>query len=117
MWQSESFDGGRTWTEAHPTLMWCHPPHLIQLRSGAVLNTYSWRRPPFGQRACLSYDVGETWDVANEMVIRDDALNWDLGYPASAELPDGTILTVCYQVAESGQKPVALWTRFRFSTV
>jgi len=93
-----------------------HPPHLIQLRSGAVLNTYSWRRPPFGQRACVSYDEGHTWDVAHEIVIRDDAPDADLGYPASVELPDGTILTVHYQVAEPGQKPVALWSRFRFST-
>jgi hypothetical protein len=66
------------------------------LQDGRVLATYGHRRPPFGVRACLSEDEGETWDVANEKVIRDDGLDRDMGYPSSEQLDDGSILTVYY---------------------
>ena len=61
-----------------------------------ILCTYGYRRPPFGERACLS-DDGITWDPANEVIIRDDAPNGDLGYPASVELDSSRILTIYYQ--------------------
>ena len=47
-------------------------------------------------RACLSADGGETWDVAHEVIIRDDGLDRDMGYPSSVQLNDGRVLTVYY---------------------
>ena len=78
------------------TPLWGHPPSLALLSDGRVLCTYGYRRPPYGQRACLSND-GVHWDLQDELVLRDDAPNADLGYPASIELEPGTILTVYYQ--------------------
>jgi hypothetical protein len=43
----------------------------------------------------LSRDDGKTWDV--DYVLRDDAPDSDLGYPATVELKDGSLLTVYYQ--------------------
>ncbi len=110
--QCESEDGGRTWTLTHPTPMWGFPPHLIKTEGGAVLATYGRRRAPFGQRACLSYDDGSTWDIENEIVLRDDAPNGDLGYPSTIELEAGQFLTVYYQVDQPGEQTSLVATRW-----
>ena len=96
LWETYSDDGGRTWAPPFSTSLWGFPPHLLKLSDGRILCTYGYRRPPFGERACLS-DDGITWDLTNEVVIRDDAPNGDLGYPASVELDSSRILTVYYQ--------------------
>jgi sialidase-1 len=96
LWESYSDDGGKTWVRPFPTPLWGFPPHLTMLGDGRVLCTYGYRRPPYGQRACISGD-GTTWDPADEIVLRDDAPNSDLGYPASLEIEPGLILTVYYQ--------------------
>ncbi len=36
----------------------------------------------------------------------------DLGYPASVQLDDGSILTVYYEVLETGQKPPLRYTHW-----
>ncbi len=93
---SYSDDYGRTWSAPFKTTLWGFPPHLLQLADGRVLVTYGHRRSPFGQRVAVSVD-GITWDKEDEIIIRDDAPNKDLGYPVSLELEPGTILTVYYQ--------------------
>lgn len=96
LWEAYSDDGGATWSEPFRTPLWGFPPHLLLLDNGSVLVAYGHRRPPFGQRAAISAD-GVTWNVENEIVLRDDAPNKDLGYPASVQLQDGRVLTVYYQ--------------------
>ena len=115
MQQSESDDGGRTWTVAHPTPMWGYPPHLVKLHDGSILATYGIRRSPFGQRACLSYDGGRTWDIDNEIILRDDAPNGDLGYPSTVELAPGELLSIYYQIDEIGEKTCFIATRWSLS--
>lgn len=95
-WISWSDDDGDSWAEARPTDIWGYPPHLLTLQDGRVLATYGYRRPPYGERACLSRD-GIHWDPNDELILRDDAPNHDLGYPHSIELEPGKILTVYYQ--------------------
>ena len=36
----------------------------------------------------------------------------DLGYPASAQLPDGSIITVYYQSENHGEKPCLMATKW-----
>jgi sialidase-1 len=96
LWGAYSDDNGVTWSEPYETPLWGFPPHLTQLADGRVLCTYGHRRPPYGQRACLSED-GITWKKENELILRDDAPNKDLGYPVSLELEPGRVLTVYYQ--------------------
>ena len=112
MQQSESDDGGRTWTVAHPTPMWGYPPHLIKLHDGSILATYGIRRSPFGQRACLSFDGGRTWDIDNEIILRGDAPNGDLGYPSTVELAPGELLSIYYQIDQIGEKTCFIATRW-----
>ncbi len=76
-----------------------------------------------GHRACLSHDGGASWDTGNEIVLRDDApdmelpwpATWDLGYPASVELAPGELLTVYYQIAPPDLKPRIQATRWSLS--
>ncbi len=96
LWETYSDDGGKTWVSPFPTSLWGYPPHLALLADGRVLCTYGYRRPPFGERACVSTD-GITWDLRNEVILRDDAPGGDLGYPASLEIRPGVVLTVYYQ--------------------
>ncbi len=112
MRESESADGGQTWTVTHPTPMWGYPPHLVVLRSGDLLASYGHRRPPFGQRACLSHDGGRTWDIDNEIALRDDAASRDLGYAATIELEPGELLTVYYQIDKPEEKTSLMATRW-----
>ena len=96
---SYSDDGGRSWVPPRDTEIWCHgssPFDMLLLRDGRVLATYAHRRPPFGVRACVSEDSGQTWGVADETVLRDDGLDRDMGYPSSEQLNDGSVLTVYY---------------------
>ncbi|HZQ21647.1 MAG TPA: sialidase family protein [Terriglobales bacterium] len=93
LYQSTSEDGGKSWTAFRRTPIWGYPPQLITLSSGAVLVTYAHRRHPFGVRACLSRNGGETWDYENEKIICDDSLPGLVQYPTSSQLDDGTILT------------------------
>ena len=112
LWQSKSTDGGLTWTPPHRTRLHGYPPHLIRLSNGYLLSTYGKRWQPYGEYASVSRDGGETWDVANEIQL-SHAPSSDLGYPASAELADGTIWTVYYEVDVPGEKPCLKGTHWR----
>lgn len=96
IWETYSDDGGETWAAPFPTPLWGFPPHLMLHGDGRAVAVYGHRRPPFGQRAAVS-ENGISWRIENEIILRDDAPNKDLGYPASVELNDGRVLTVYYQ--------------------
>ena len=44
----------------------------------------------------MSSDEGRSWDIENEIVLRDDLKNRDLGYPTTTQMDDGTLLTAYY---------------------
>ncbi|MEM3062909.1 MAG: sialidase family protein [Nitrososphaerota archaeon] len=96
LWYSESIDNGNNWSIPRKTEIWGYPPHLLTLKDGRLLCSYGYRRPPYGIRACISYDEGKTWDLKNEIIIRSDGFHGDLGYTSSIELDNGEILTVYY---------------------
>ena len=66
------------------------------LKDGRLLATYGYRYQPMGVRACVSRDGGKTWDIDREIVLRNDGVNGDLGYPVSIELDNGEVLAVYY---------------------
>ncbi|MBI1371394.1 MAG: exo-alpha-sialidase [Phycisphaera sp.] len=100
--QSESADGGRTWTTPHPIGVWGLPSHLLRLRDGRLLCTYGYRRKPYGNQARVSSDGGITW--TDPLTISDDGASGDLGYPSTAELADGSLFTVWYERPASSPK-------------
>ena len=95
-----SLDGGHNWSVPEATPMFGRPGHLLVLQDGRLLCTYGRRVAPFGIRACLSEDGGRTWKIDQEIVIRGDLPNRDLGYPTTIEYAPGRLFT-CYW----GQEP------------
>ena len=93
--QSESDDGGKTWSVPHPIGVWGLPSHLLRLRDDRLLMTYGYRRKPYGNQARISADHGKTW--SKPITISADGANGDLGYPSTVELPNDTLLTAWYE--------------------
>ncbi len=90
------------------------PPHFFQTEEGVLVLTYSYRVNPAGVHGRLSYDGGYTW--TDEFVLSDcvKANNWDLGYPCTTQLPDGTLITVYYSLSMSGDSfKSILYTRWK----
>lgn len=121
--ESWSDDRGKTWT--HPTIAQYkigkdhysiigEPSHLLRLEDGRLLCSYGYRLNPMGIKAVLSDNDGKTWDMP--ITLRKDAgfcsslhkprygrwwkpkpdPKYDVGYPVSVQLKDGSILTAYY---------------------
>jgi len=91
----ESLDGGRTWHWLSRLNDWGAPADLVPMSDGRVVAVYGYRNPPNpGIRYRVSEDGGRSWGT--EMILRDDAGGWDLGYPRVIEVEPGTLLTTYY---------------------
>lgn len=110
--QSESSDGGLTWSAPRVTPILGHPPHVIRLVNGWLLTVYGRRHVPFAECACISKDQGKTWLFDDEITLAF-APNGDIGYPASVQLEDGSVWTVYYQIDKPGEKPCLMGTHWR----
>lgn len=102
LFQSESTDGGETWTTPTATPMWGCPPHVLDLADGRLLCVYGYRRSPYGIRGCISLDRGRTWEISKELILREDLPNGDLGYPSSVLVSPGQVFTTYYGQDETG---------------
>lgn len=91
-----SKDEGKSWTHLNRPVdkLGGNPPSLARLKDGRIALTYGYRLEPYGIRARLSSDEGKTW--GEEIVLRDDGGNWDLGYTRTMQRPDGKMVTVYY---------------------
>ena len=104
-----SDDRGATWTflnRAAPDTGEGNPASMIRLQDGRVCLTYGYRAAPFGMRARISGDGGNTW--GDEIHLRDDGSGRDLGYPRTVQRPDGALVTMYYyQDAEQPERYIA----------
>ncbi len=71
-----------------------NPPTLTQLSDGRLVLTYGYRLKPFGVRARISTDNGNSWE--REIILRNDGLTGDLGYPRTVVRADGKLVTAYY---------------------
>jgi len=110
MYQTSSEDGGKTWSDMVPMGICGSPPHLLKHSSGAVVLVYGRRAEPFGERVVVTRDGGRTW---SDEIVLCETTPCDLGYPASVELSDGSVLTVYYQQYEKEGFPSILYTRWQ----
>lgn len=92
--QCESHDEGRTWTIPHTIGVWGYPSHLLRLADGRLLMTYGHRRDPYSIQVRVSEDHGATW---SEPAIIATTFGTDMGYPSTAELADGTLVSLWYE--------------------
>lgn len=116
---------GIHWTEPAPikdangTYLNGSPPHFLQLKNGVIVLAYTHREMSdckdgkCGSRCRLSFDNGLTWSEEYLLSVSDQPLNGDLGYPSTAELPDGSLITTYYQAYQDDKCPSVLYTRWK----
>jgi hypothetical protein len=109
--QTESTDGGNTWSVPRSIGVWGLPSHLLRLQDGRLLMSYGHRRPPFGNQARVSEDHGHTW--SEPVIVSGDGPGGDLGYPSTVQLGDGSLLTVWYERMESSPFAVLRQAKWR----
>ncbi len=107
---TSSRDGGKSWSDLWSFGKIGSPPHLLLRKDGSVVVTYGRRSAPFGIRAVVSYDACRTF---SEEYILSDARNGDLGYPATEELSDGSLVTVYYQPYGDDIRTSILYTKWK----
>ncbi len=98
-WQSawQSPDNGRTWQYVSDPVEDAgegNPAALVKLADGRLCMAYGYRARPFSVRARISDDEGQTW--SEDIILRDDGANRDIGYPRMVQRPDGKVVVVYY---------------------
>jgi hypothetical protein len=91
--QFRSADDGKTWTDEGLVAEYHqHPPHLLRLQDHRLLLTYGNRRDG-SIEARFSANEGKTWSDIHKLYTAGPG---DMGYPSTAQLPDGKLITVFY---------------------
>jgi hypothetical protein len=107
----ESKDNGKSWQFlnqiADTGKSNGNPPSLARLKDGRLVMTYAYRgvcnkyrfREEFqGILARMSDDNGKTW--GHEIILRDDARTWDIGYTQTVQRLDGKLFSAYYYTTE-----------------
>ncbi len=108
--QTESSDGGATWSVPHSIGVWGFPSHLLRLSDGRLLMSYGYRRGSMGNQARLSEDEGQSWSAP--ITLSDEADNYDLGYVTTVELSEGKLLSVWYEKMAGSSQAILRQTRW-----
>lgn len=103
-----SEDGGKSFGPVKEIegLWGSSPFHALKLASGNVIIAYGYRRTPFGIRAKICDAELENIADAPEIILRDDAINGDLGYPHCIQLDDETIMVSYYISGDDGIRKI-----------
>lgn len=109
--QTESTDGGKTWSQPHSIGVWGLPSHLLRLRDGRLMMSYGYRREPYGNQVRISSNHGAAW--SEPFLISKDGTSGDLGYPSTIECEDGSFVTVWYELLKDSQQAQLRQARWR----
>ena len=71
-----------------------NPSSMVKTKSGFLCVIYGYRVQPYGIRAKVSKDNGRTW--SKEIILRDDAITWDIGYLRSVVNEEDAVVSVYY---------------------
>ena len=114
VYQSESEDGGKSWTKPHQILsdLGGSPSHILRAKDGKLIATYGYREAPFGIRMMVSLDNGKSWEIDHEIYVNGVSL--DIGYPSTVELYDGSFLTVFYAHKTKQEPAIVMQQKWRF---
>lgn len=111
VYKTFSYDFGKNWSKPEATGICGSPPHALGLPDGKILLSYGRRIQPYGINASIVSSKGDI--IGNEIHI-DSANDSDIGYPASALLKNGSILTVYYKRDNTPGGCKIMFTRWHF---
>ena len=114
LYQSVSDDDGKTWSKPKRVLdrLGGAPAHLCYHSSGVLICTYGYREHPYGVKVMFSHDEGKNWEIGYDLYTTETSD--DLGYPATVELTDGSLLTVFYALEKVGGPAVIMQQKWSF---
>ncbi len=84
-----------------------HPHYALRLPDKRVLLVYGYRHAPFGIRARVLDAECTNFASAEEMVLRDDGGNSDIGYPWATMISKRQALVVYYFNQANGPRHIA----------
>lgn len=100
-WLARSADGGRIWTAPEELDLPASSHHVLALDGGGVLVTYGDTSGRFSPRRItagrLIRDPDGDWSGIPDLPLYDSGVD-DQANPSSAELPDGRMLTLSFDV-------------------
>jgi len=108
--QTESHDGGRTWSQVHPTGIMGFPAFLLRMHDGRIMSTVANREDPKTVLAVVSDDHGDTW--SEPLFIARNA-GGDMGYPSTIEVEPGQFMTLWYDNPKQEPHTHLRWARWR----
>ena len=104
---ARSNDHGKTFERWQDAGFQGHPHYALRLPDNRVLLIYGYRHPPFGVRARVLDGECTNLASAEEIVLRDDGGNGDLGYPWATLLSKQRALVVYYFNLADGTRHIA----------
>lgn len=104
---ARSTDGGKTFDPWHSMKFQGHPLNALCLPDNRVLLTYGFRHKPYGIRArVLNADCSDFFSAA-EIILRDDAVNSDIGYTWPVQLDEKRVLVIYYFNMDNNTRHIA----------
>ncbi|MFK7799555.1 MAG: sialidase family protein [Aureispira sp.] len=103
---TRSSDGGKTFQWKSMNFQG-NPLNALRLPDKRVLLTYGYRREPFGIRARILNPECTNFNTAPEIILRDDAINPDIGYTWAVQLDRKRVLVVYYFNLEGEARHIA----------
>ena len=104
---ARSMDGGKSFQPWQDAGWQGHPHYALRLPDKRVLLVYGYRHKPFGIRARVLDAECKNFATAEEIVLRDDGGNGDLGYPWATMLSKDRALVVYYFNQADGLRYIA----------
>jgi hypothetical protein len=104
---ARSTDRGRSFQPWQDAGWQGHPHYALRLPDKRVLLVYGYRHAPFGIRARVLNAECTDFKTAEEIALRTDGGNGDLGYPWAAMLSRDRVLVVYYFNVADGLRHIA----------
>jgi hypothetical protein len=104
---ARSTDGGKSFGAWQDAGFQGHPHFALRLPDKRVLLVYGYRHVPFGIRARVLDAECLNLAAAEEIVLRDDGGNGDLGYPWATMISKNRVLVVYYLNRNDGLRHIA----------
>ncbi|MEX2512451.1 MAG: sialidase family protein [Cyclobacteriaceae bacterium] len=104
---ARSTDGGKTFQDWESMDFQGHPLQATRLPDDRVLLVYGYRHQPYGIRARILNPECTDFATAEEIVLREDGGNGDIGYPWAVVLDDHHALVTYYFNIDNSTRHIA----------